>query len=103
MDNIHLCELCLRAYEPEEVSGVRKLKAFRGYTVDLRLRQFRKIPYGKRPEFIEFTSTKGQRLLAQMHQEAVQQARKNLEELVKRLDASFEKFLERVMQEKVTR
>jgi len=38
-----------------------------------------------------------------MHEKAMQQARTNLEELVKRLDTSFEKFLERVMQEKVTR
>jgi hypothetical protein len=105
VEDIHLCELCQLAYEPEEVvpGGIRKLKTFNGYTVDLRLHEFRKVPYGKLPEFIEFTSTKGQKLLAQMHEEAMQQARKNLDDLEKRLHSSFEKFLKRLKQEEVTR
>src|SRR2546421_11714671 len=105
MEGIHLCELCLEAYEPEEVvpGGIRKPKTFNGYTVDLRLQEFRKVPYGKLPEFIAFTSTKGQKLLAQMHEEAMQQARKNLDDLEKRLHISFEKFLKRLKQEEVTR
>ena len=105
MEDIHLCELCQLAYEPEEVvpGGIRKLKTFNGYTVDLRLQEFRKIPYGKLPEFIAFTSTKGQKLLSEMHEKAMQQARTNLEELVKRLDTSFEKFLKRRKQEQGTR
>jgi len=105
VEDIYLCELCREAYEPEEVvpGGIRKLKTFNGYTVDLRLQEFRKVPYGKLPEFIAFTSTKGQKLLAQMHEEAMQQARKNLEELERRLHISFEKFLKRRKQEEVTR
>ena len=105
MEDIHLCELCLQAYEPEEVvpGGIRKLKTFNGYTVDLRLQEFRKIPYGKLPEFIEFTSPKGQRLLALMHQEVMQQTRTHLDDLEKRLHSSFEKFLKRLKQEEVTR
>ncbi len=105
MDNIHLCELCQLAYEPEEVvpGGIRKLKEFRGYTVDLRLHEFRKMTFGELPEFIEFTSTKGQRLLAQMHVEAVQQARQKLADLEKRLHISSEKLLKRHKQEEVTR
>ena len=105
MEDIHLCELCQLAYEPEEVvpGGIRKLKEFNGYTVDLRLQQFRKIPYGKLPEFIEFTSAKGQTLLSQMHEKEMQQARKNLDDLEKRLHSSFEKFLKRLKQEEVTR
>ena len=105
MEDIYLCELCREAYEPEEVvpGGIRKLKTFNGYTVDLRLQEFRKVPYGKLPEFIAFTSTKGQTLLAQMHVEALQQARKNLDDLEKRLQISFEKFLKRLKQEEVTR
>ncbi|MGZ3618137.1 MAG: hypothetical protein ACXWOL_15670 [Ktedonobacteraceae bacterium] len=55
------------------------------------------------PEFIAFTSTKGQALLAQMHEKAMQQARKNLDDLEKRLHSSFEKFLKRLKQEEVTR
>ncbi len=69
MDDVSICELCQRAYEPEEIDGVRKLKEFQGYTVDLRLQEFRKMEYGKLPQFIEFASPKGQELLAQMHEE----------------------------------
>ena len=69
MEDVYVCELCLRAYEPEEINGVRKLKEFQGYTVDLRLQQFRKMEFGKLPQFIEFASPKGKRLLAQMHEE----------------------------------
>ena len=69
MKDIQLCELCQQAYEPENRNGVRKLKEFKGYTVDLRLQEFRKVQLGKLPEFIEFASPKGQELLAQMHEE----------------------------------
>lgn len=71
MEEVYICELCQLAYEPEEMNGVRKLKEFKGYTVDLRVQQFRKIIYGKtfgeRLEFIQFNSPKGKTLLAQMH------------------------------------
>ena len=105
MDEVDICIPCLLAFAPTETRelGVRKLKTFKGYTVDLRLLEFRKLEFGKPMQFIAFTSPKGKALLAQMHEKAMQQARKNLKELVKRLDTSFEKFLERVMQEKVTR
>ena len=100
-----MCELCQLAYEPEEVvpGGIRKLKTFNGYTVDLRLQEFRKVPYDDLPEFIEFTSTKGQKLLSEMHEQAMQQARTNLDDLEKRLHISFEKFLKRLKQEQGTR
>ena len=68
MDEVYICELCQLAYEPEEMNGVRKLKEFHGYSVDLRLQQFRKMEVGKLPEFIEFNSPKGEKLLAQMHE-----------------------------------
>jgi hypothetical protein len=43
---------------------MQKLPEFKGYTVDIRLRQFRKIDYKKRKiEFIEFESEKGRKLL----------------------------------------
>src|SRR5438552_3157332 len=54
MGDVYICELCQRAYEPEEINGVRKLKEFKGYTIDLRLQQFRKMEIGKQPQFIEF-------------------------------------------------
>ena len=73
MDEVYICELCIRAYEPEEEElaegGIRKLKTFKGYTVDLRLLQFRKVPFGKLPEFLDFDTPKGKKLLAQMHEE----------------------------------
>ena len=69
MDEVSICELCQRAYEPEEINGVRKLKEFQGYTVDLRLQQFRKMEYGKSAEFIDFASPTGRKLLAQMHEQ----------------------------------
>ena len=69
MEEVYICELCQQAYEPEEINGVRKLKTFKGFTVDLRLQQFRKMEYGKLPEFIEFDSPEGKTLLAQMHEE----------------------------------
>ena len=74
MPYIQLCELCQRAYESEEVvpGGIRRLKTFKGYTVDLRLHQFRKMEPHELPEFIEFTSDEGQQLLAQMHEAVTQ-------------------------------
>jgi hypothetical protein len=53
------------------INGVRKLREFKGYTVDLRLQQFRKVIHheeGPSLEFIEFASPKGKKLLAQMHE-----------------------------------
>lgn len=41
---------------------MRKLSTFRGYTIDLRLEQFRKIKMGEKPEFIPFQTPEGQKL-----------------------------------------
>ncbi len=75
MDEVYICELCQRAYEPKKVSGARELKKFKGYFVDLRLQQFRKLngkTFGTTLldfiEFIEFHSPKGKKLLSQMHE-----------------------------------
>jgi hypothetical protein len=69
MEIITICGACEEAYEPEEINGVRRLKVFKGYTVDFRLDQFRKIELNKLPEFIDFDSEKGQELLGKMHWE----------------------------------
>ncbi len=70
MGEVYICELCIRAYKPKRIKrGVWELKQFKGYTVDLDLHQFRKLAYGKLPQFIEFASPKGKVLLAQMHEE----------------------------------
>jgi hypothetical protein len=44
----------------------KKLPTFHGYTVDFRLREFRKAKLGKILEFISFDSPKGQQLLQQI-------------------------------------
>ncbi len=67
MNKLQICELCIKAYQPEETTGIRVLKEFKGYTVDLRLKQFRKANFGEELEFIEFDSDEGQELLRQMH------------------------------------
>ena len=67
---IIICELCIKTYEPEEIKGVRTLKTFDGFTVDLRLQQFRKVDFEMGIEdivFIDFDSQKGQKLLKKMH------------------------------------
>lgn len=43
---------------------MKRLPTYRGYIVDVKLREFRKIKYGKTLEFIPFDSEKGDRLLA---------------------------------------
>jgi hypothetical protein len=70
MNEVYICELCQQAYEPEPgaLDGLKILKTFKGYTVDLRLQQFRKAVRGETLKFINFASPKGQELLAQMHE-----------------------------------
>ena len=43
---------------------MHKLPVFKGYTVDFRLKEFRKAIYGKALEFIPFENEKGQKLMA---------------------------------------
>ena len=42
---------------------IRILPTFKGYTVDMRLKEFRKAVWGKEIEFLSFESAKGKRLL----------------------------------------
>ncbi len=46
--------------------GPFELPTYRGYTIDKRLRQFRKVIHGCRIEFIEFDSEEGRKLLKEM-------------------------------------
>lgn len=66
--NMYICELCKLFFNPIEIKGVIKLKTFRGYTIDFRLQQFRKVKYGRVFEFIDFESSQGVKLLAKMHE-----------------------------------
>jgi len=70
VDEVYICELCQRAYESVEGSlpGLRILKTFNGFTVDLRLQQFRRMKYGQTQQIIAFSSPEGNKLLAQMHE-----------------------------------
>lgn len=47
---------------------IRILPIFRGFTVDMRLQEFRKISLTQLPEFIPFTSDKGAKLLYEFRQ-----------------------------------
>ena len=47
-------------------SRPRQLPAFDGYTVDIRMREFRKAEYGKALEFIPFDSPRGKQILERM-------------------------------------
>ncbi|HHT9136977.1 MAG TPA: hypothetical protein ACFYEK_07005 [Candidatus Wunengus sp. YC60] len=42
---------------------IRRLPTFKGYTVDMRLHEFRKVPLNQLPEFIPFDSERGQKLI----------------------------------------
>ena len=44
--------------------AVKQLPVFKGYTVDVRLKQFRKVA-AQRIQFLDFASAEGDRLLAQ--------------------------------------
>ena len=52
----------------ERATSPHWLPVFRGYTVDIRLREFRRVAWGKRLEFIPFDSPKGRRLLRRLKQ-----------------------------------
>ena len=50
----------------EYYGRVTKLPTFKGYTVDPRLKQFRRAEYGKALEFIEFDTLEGWELLIEL-------------------------------------
>ena len=55
--------------EPEEETEVEQpyqLPTFKGYTVDMRLREFRKAMIGEKLEFIPFNSPEGKKLFAEL-------------------------------------
>lgn len=47
---------------------IRRLPVFKGYTVDLRLQEFRKVPLNDLPEFVPLLSDKGARLFNEFRQ-----------------------------------
>jgi len=47
---------------------IRILPVFKGYTVDLRLQEFRKVPLNDLPEFVPLLSDKGARLFNEFRQ-----------------------------------
>ena len=47
---------------------IRILPVFKGYTVDMRLQEFRKVPLNDLPEFVPFLSDKGAKLFYEFRQ-----------------------------------
>jgi hypothetical protein len=45
---------------------IRRLPTFKGYTIDVRLKEFRKVEWDRLPEFIAFESELGRKILAEM-------------------------------------
>ena len=63
-DKSHSEDLNTSAIKLQEVKMVKKLPTFKGYTVDERLKQFRKVDQSKPSiDFVEFDSEQGQELL----------------------------------------
>src|SRR5215213_8523428 len=55
--------------EPEEETEVEQpyqLPTFKGYTIDMRLQEFRKVASGEKLEFIPFNSPEGKKLFAEL-------------------------------------
>ena len=67
----HVCLACEMKYSPQMENGVATLSTFKGYTVDFRLQQFRKVSEEPSIAFIDFPSDEGQALLIQMHESVV--------------------------------
>ena len=44
---------------------IRRLPTFHGYTIDVRLKEFRKAEWDRLPEFIAFESEVGRKILAE--------------------------------------
>ena len=63
------------------------LPTFKGYTVDERLQEFRKVPYDKLPEFLRFDTEKGQQLLLEYRSE--QAIKLMTKEVIKKLPALY--------------
>ena len=63
-ENVPSEDLNTSAIKLQEVKMIKQLPTFKGYTVDERLRQFRKVDKSKPSiDFVEFDSEKGQALL----------------------------------------
>ena len=61
--------------EPDDPKGDNEpyqLPTFKGYTVDMRLREFRKASFGEKIEFIPFDSLEGKKLLGRLKQFALE-------------------------------
>lgn len=63
---------------------IRILPVFKGYTVDMRLQEFRKVPLNDLTEFVPFLSDKGARLFYEFRQ--TEEGRKELNLFLGRKD-----------------
>lgn len=72
------CWICEGVFGTKEIDGIGHLQTFKGYTVDFKLKEFRKIPPDALSEFIDFDSPTGEKLCYEMHEEAVGQLNERL-------------------------
>ncbi len=70
------CWMCEGVFGSKEIDGVGRLQTFKGYTVDFRLKEFRKIPLSALPVFIDFDSPEGEKLCNEMHEAAIKRLNK---------------------------
>lgn len=63
---------------------IRILPVFKGYAVDMRLQEFRKVPLNDLPEFVPFLSDKGAKLFYEFRQ--TEEGRKELNRFLGRSD-----------------
>lgn len=63
---------------------IRILPVFKGYTVDMRLQEFRKVPLDDLPEFVPFLSDKGAKLFYEFRQ--TEEGQKELNRFLGRKD-----------------
>lgn len=68
-DDVNRCWKCEAIFD-QKGAGTIDQPTFKGYTIDLRLKQFRKTSIGGLPEFINFDSPEGEKLCWEMHKVA---------------------------------
>ena len=67
--NVEPCFMCEAKYQTINY----KLPTFKGYTVDFRVRQFRKVHPDDFIEFVEFSDRKGLELIWEMHETTMEE------------------------------
>ena len=77
-----------------------QLPTFKGYTIDVKLRQFRKVSHGEQPniDFIDFDSERGQQLLEEMRASIIEN-RDRMNGYIQDFDSTILKIKEELIKE----